>query len=160
MITIDPTGTVVFPEGTTRTVSASGGTGYRWYDSNNVEISTTSSVDLDSEGDYILIANIDNCEITRQFSVEYLDTFKVPNVITPNGDGFNDQWVLPNSYSNKTDVSVIIYRESGEEVLNVQNYRNDWPTSAVAFPTQNMVFYYVIKNAAETLKQGTITVIR
>lgn len=160
LITIDPAGTVVFPEGTTRTVSASGGTGYRWYDSNNVEISNASSVDLDTEGDYILIANIDNCEITRQFSVEYLDTFKIPNVITPNGDGFNDQWILPNSYSNKTDVSVIIYRESGEEVLNVQNYRNDWPTSAVAFPTQNMVFYYVIKNATETLKQGTITVIR
>jgi len=160
LITLDPAGTIVFPEGTTRTVTASGGTAYRWFDSNNVEISNTNSVELNTDGDYILIANIDNCEITRQFSVEYLDTFKVPNVITPNGDGFNDQWVLPNSYSNKTDVSVIIYRESGEEVLNVQNYRNDWPTSAVAFPTQNMVFYYVIKNATETLKQGTITVIR
>jgi len=160
LITLDPAGTVVFPEGTTRTVTASGGTGYRWYDSNNVEISNTDSVDLDAEGDYVLIANIDNCEITRTFSVEYLDTFKVPNVITPNGDGFNDQWVLPNSYSNKTDVSVIIYRESGEEILNVQDYKNDWPTSATAFPMQNMVFYYVIKNSTETLKQGTITVIR
>lgn len=160
LITLDPAGTLVFPEGTTRTVTASGGTAYRWYDSNNVEISNTNSVALDSEGDYILIANIDNCEITRQFTVEYLDTFKVPNVITPNGDGFNDQWILPNSYSNKTDVSVIIYRESGEEVLNVQDYKNDWPTSTISFPTQNMVFYYVIKNATATLKQGTITVIR
>ncbi|MRI01108.1 gliding motility-associated C-terminal domain-containing protein [Kriegella sp. EG-1] len=160
LITLDPDGTIVFPEGTTRTISASGGTAYRWYDINNVELSNTSSVDIDVEGDYILVANIDNCEITRQFTAEYLDTFKVPNVITPNGDGFNDQWILPNSYSNKTDVSVIIYRENGEEILNVQDYKNDWPTSAVAFPAQNMVFYYVIKNASETLKQGTITVIR
>ncbi|MBM1105225.1 gliding motility-associated C-terminal domain-containing protein [Aurantibacter crassamenti] len=160
LITLDPDGTLVFPEGTTRTVTASGGTGYRWFDANNIELSNTNSVDIELEGDYILIANIDNCEITRQFSAEYLDTFKVPNVITPNGDGFNDQWVLPNSYSNKTDVTVTIYKENGEEVLNIQDYKNDWPTSTVAFPTQNMVFYYVIKNASETLKQGTITVIR
>ena len=108
----------------------------------------------------MLIANIDNCEITRQVTVEYLDTFKIPNVITPNGDGFNDQWILPNSYSNKTDVSVIIYRENGEELLNVQDYKNDWPDASLSFPNQNMVFYYTIKNANEILKQGTITVIR
>ncbi|MEO9893529.1 gliding motility-associated C-terminal domain-containing protein [Aurantibacter sp.] len=160
LITLDPEGTLVFPEGTTRTVTASGGTAYHWYDINNVELSNTSTVDIDTEGDYILIANIDNCEITKQFSAEYLDTFKVPNVITPNADGYNDQWILPNSYSNKADVSVIIYSENGEEVLNIQDYKNDWPTSASSFPAQNMVFYYVIKNATETLKQGTITVIR
>ena len=160
LITIDPGGVVVFPEGTTRTVTASGGTAYRWYDINNVEMSNTATVTFDTEGTYILIANIDNCEITRQVTVEYLDTFKIPNVITPNGDGFNDQWVLPNSYSNKPDVTVIVYRESGEELMNVQNYRNDWPDASLAFPQQNMVFYYTIKNANETLKQGTITVIR
>ncbi|MGI9550283.1 MAG: gliding motility-associated C-terminal domain-containing protein [Aurantibacter sp.] len=160
LISIDPDGIVVFPEGTSRTVTASGGTAYRWYDSNNIEISNTDAVTLDTEGSYILIANIDNCEITRQITVEYLDTFKIPNVITPNGDGFNDQWILPNSYSNKPDVSVIIYRENGEELINVQDYKNDWPDASLSFPNQNMVFYYTIKNANEVLKQGTITVIR
>jgi len=160
LITIDPDGTIVFPEGTTRTVTASGGTGYRWYDINNVEISNTASVTLDTEGSYVLIANVDNCEITKQFTAEYLDTFKIPNVITPNGDGFNDQWVLPNSYSNKSDVTVIVYHQNGEELMNVQDYKNDWPDASLAFPQQNMVFYYTIKNANEILKQGTITVIR
>jgi gliding motility-associated-like protein len=160
LITINPDGVVVFPEGTTRTVTASGGTAYRWYDADNVEMSNTESVTFDSEGTYILVANIDNCEITRQVTVEYLDTFKVPNVITPNGDGFNDQWILPNSYSNKPEVSVIIYRENGEELINVSDYKNDWPNSTLALPSQNMVFYYTIKNTNKVLKQGTITVIR
>ncbi|MGB5497680.1 MAG: gliding motility-associated C-terminal domain-containing protein, partial [Maribacter sp.] len=160
LITLDPTGDVVFPEGTSRTVTANGGTAYRWYDSNNVEMSASSSVSFTNEGTYTLVANIDNCEITRQINVTYLDTFKVPNVISVNGDGINDQWMLPNSYSNKADVNVIIYNEKGEEILNEFDYNNSWPSSSMAFPKQNMVFYYKIRNAKEVLKQGTITVIR
>ncbi|WP_373019234.1 gliding motility-associated C-terminal domain-containing protein [Muriicola sp.] len=72
----------------------------------------------------------------------------------------NDQWIIPNSYSNKSDVNVIIYNEKGEEVLNEFSYQNNWPSSSVNFPRQNMVFFYKIRNGGEVLKQGTITVIR
>ena len=160
LITLDPSGDIVFPEGSSRTVTASGGTAYRWYDANNIEISTTSSLNVTEEGTYTLIATIDNCEITRQVDVTYLDTFKIPNVISANGDGINDQWVIPNSYSNKSDINVIIYNDKGEEILNEFDYKNTWPSSSMAFPKQNMVFYYKIRNAQEVLKQGTITVIR
>jgi len=160
LITLDPSDTIVFPEGGSRTVTASGGESYRWFDANNVEMSATSSVTLTEEGAYILIATIGNCEVTRPLTVEYLDTFKVPNVITVNGDGINDQWIIPNSYSNKPDVNIIIYNEKGEEILNEFDYQNNWPQSSMAFPKQNMVFFYKIRNAQEVLKQGTITIIR
>ncbi len=160
LITLDPSGDIVFPEGSSRTVTASGGTAYRWYDANNIEISITSSLNVTEEGTYTLIATIDNCEITRQVDVTYLDAFKIPNVISANGDGINDQWVIPNSYSNKSDINVIIYNDKGEEILNEFDYKNTWPSSSMAFPKQNMVFYYKIRNAQEVLKQGTITVIR
>lgn len=160
LITLDPSSDLIFPEGTSRTITASGGTAYRWYDSNNVEISTGASATFNAEGTYMLMASIENCEVAREINVEYLDTFKVPNVITPNADGFNDQWILPNSYANQSDVSVIIYNDRGIELINEIGYQNDWPSSSMSFPKQNMVFYYIIKNANETLKQGTITVIR
>ncbi len=160
LITLDPGVDVVFPEGTSRTVTASGGTAYRWYDVNNVEMSNSDAYNFSSEGTYTLVASIDNCEISRQITITYLDTFRVPNVISANGDGINDQWVIPNSYSNKTDVNVIIYNEKGEEVMNEFDYKNTWPSSSMSFPKQNMVFYYKIRNAQEVLKQGTITVIR
>jgi len=81
-------------------------------------------------------------------------------VITPNGDGANDQWVIPNSYSNQSDITVTIYTDKGEELINETSYANNWPQSSMSFPQQNMVFYYTIKSPSETLKQGTITVIR
>ncbi|PIB23353.1 gliding motility-associated C-terminal domain-containing protein [Maribacter sp. 4G9] len=160
LIALEPSGNLVIPEGTTRTVNASGGTAYRWLDANNMEISTSDSASITEPGTYTLIASIDNCDIVRQFEVSILDTFKVPNVITVNGDGINDQWVIPNSYSNRQDVNVIIYNGQGEEILNEFDYKNNWPQTSTAFTKQNMVFYYKIRNANEVLKQGTITVIR
>jgi len=160
LITLDPGADIRIPEGTTRTVSASGADSYRWMDAQNNEISTSSSYAFSEAGDYMLIATVGGCQVTRALTVNYLDTFKVPNVISVNGDGINDQWVIPNSYSGRPEVQVIIYNEKGEEVLNEFNYQNNWPASAARFSRQNMVFYYRIRNAQETLKQGTITVIR
>lgn len=160
LIALDVDGEVVFPEGSSRTVTASGGTAYQWLDEGSNLLSSTDQMTFTEEGTFTLIANIDNCQITRQVTVVYLDLFNVPNVITPNGDGANDQWVIPNSYSNKSDVNVIIYSDKGVELINETSYANNWPQSSASFAKQNMVFYYVIKNAAETLKQGTITVIR
>ncbi|WP_435315136.1 gliding motility-associated C-terminal domain-containing protein [Cellulophaga fucicola] len=160
LITLDSSDPVILVEGQTKTITASGGTSYQWLDAANVELSTTASVNLTEEGSYTLIAKIDDCEVIKQFTVSYKDTFNVPNVVTPNGDGKNDLWVLPNSYSNNPDATVIIFNSNGEEILNEKSYKNNWPSSSMSFPKQNMVFYYKIIDGKNGQKQGTITIIR
>lgn len=160
LITLDPGTDIRIPEGTSRSVNAAGGDTYRWLDSNNVELSTASSFAFSEEGSYLLIATIGGCEVVRSLTVSYLDTFRVPNVISVNGDGINDQWIIPNTYSGKPDVVVTIYNDKGEEVFNEPNYQNNWPSATTRFPAQSMVFYYKIRSAGKVLKQGTITVIR
>ncbi|MCK0158106.1 gliding motility-associated C-terminal domain-containing protein [Cellulophaga sp. F20128] len=160
LITLNSDDPVVLVEGQTKSISASGGTSYTWYNAANEELSTTDSVELSTEGTYTLMAKIDACDIVKQFTVSYKDTFNVPNVVTPNGDGKNDLWILPTSYSNNANVTVIIYNSNGEEVLNEKDYKNNWPNSSMSFPKQNMVFFYKIIDAQNSQKQGTITIIR
>jgi len=160
LISLDTPTAVVFPEGSSKTITASGGTAYEWTDAANTSMSSTNTVTLTTEGTYMLKAYIDACVVLKEITVTYKDTFRIPNVITVNGDGINDLWLLPNTYSKKADIGVVIYNSQGVEVFNVTDYQNNWPQSTTEFPSQNMVFYYTIKKGSEILKQGTITVIK
>ncbi|MEM9000938.1 MAG: gliding motility-associated C-terminal domain-containing protein [Bacteroidota bacterium] len=160
LLVLDSDQNIVFPEGESATVTASGAQSYQWYDSSNNLISNSNSATLTNEGEYLVVASFGDCEVSRIITVAYQDIFRVPNVITANGDGINDLWVLPNTYSRRPEVNVIVYNEKGEEILNEANYQNNWPQSTTAFTKQNMVFYYKIRRESKIVKQGTITVIR
>ncbi|MEN1784785.1 MAG: gliding motility-associated C-terminal domain-containing protein [Bacteroidota bacterium] len=157
---LDVESPVVIIEGESTTLNAFGADEYQWYDAENNLIGTGASITLTEQGDYSVLATIGLCQVLQNISIEYRDTFLVPNVVTANGDGINDLWTLPNTFSKDDAIRVIIYNEQGEEVLNQTNYQNNWPESSVAFARNNQIFYYKIKNSLETLKQGTITVIR
>lgn len=159
-IRIDANEPIIIVEGSSKTITATGATAYEWYDSQNNLLSTSASANIASEGQFLLLASVDDCQITKTFNVTYKDNFQVPNVITANGDGINDLWVLPNTYSKQPDVTVIIYNELGEEFFNQREYANNWPSSSVVFSKKNHLFYYKIKRDNQTIKQGTLTVIK
>lgn len=160
LLVLDRPENINIVEGDTETLTASGASSYQWFDTNNTLLGSQDSYSFDTEGEFLLVADFGNCTLSRVITVEYRDTFAIPNVITVNGDGINDQWVLPNTYSRDDSVLVTIYNDRGKEVFSQTNYENNWPESTTAFSEQNQIFYYTVSKSGENLKQGTITVIR
>jgi gliding motility-associated-like protein len=54
---------------------------------------------------------------------------QMPQGISPNGDGLNDQFIVKN-IENYEDNTLIIYDINGQEVNRFENYRNDWSGQA------------------------------
>ena len=48
------------------------------------------------------------------------------NIMTPNNDGFNDNFVIPCLSNNFRQNSLIIFNQWGDEVHNAAPYENDW----------------------------------
>lgn len=160
LLVLDHAKDLVIVEGETKTVTASGAQSYEWFDAGNNLISSTDSYGFQEEGEYLLIADFGSCTLSRVITVTFRDMFAIPNVITANGDGINDLWVLPNSYSRDPNVMVTIFNERGEQIFSQTGYENNWPQSTTSFNKQSMIFYYKISRGGTSLKQGTITVIK
>lgn len=160
LLVLDKSKDLIIIEGETETLTASGADSYEWYDAGNNLISSSSYYDFTEEGQYLLIASFGTCTVSKVITITYRDMFAIPNVITANGDGINDLWVLPNTYSRDPNVLVTIFNERGEQVFSQAGYENNWPQSTTSFNKQNMIFYYKITRGGKSLKQGTITVIK
>lgn len=133
---------------------------------------TTSNVEntiheYSAEGVYTvwLIASDDYCTDSISKEVTIKDCIlTIPNVITPNSDGYNDFFEIKNllEYSKN---NIRIYNRWGKKVYEKDNYRNDWNGTDVPDGT----YYYVIQYSTDgipnvKLKEkfisGTITVTR
>ena len=84
------------------------------YDTSIVVTVQESGIDLDF--DQIDDACDDNVNTT---------TVIVPSGFTPNGDGINDQLVIP-ALSNYTTINLIVYNRYGNVVYEASPYNNDW----------------------------------
>ncbi|MDF0714814.1 gliding motility-associated C-terminal domain-containing protein [Muricauda sp. 334s03] len=160
LLVLDKPKDLIIIEGETKTLTASGADSYEWYDAGNNLISSSNSYDFAEEGEYLLVASFGTCTVSKVITVTYRDMFNIPNVITANGDGINDLWVLPNTYSRDPNVLVTIFNERGEQIFSQAGYENNWPQSTTTFNKQSMIFYYKITRGGNSLKQGTITVIK
>ena len=87
-------------------------------------------------------------------------------MITPNGDGYNDTWIIDNieAYPG-TEVS--IFNRYGMEVYTSDNYMNDWNgtkspgTGGEGDNLPDGAYYYVITNEISgTVYKGAISLIR
>ncbi len=84
---------------------------------------------------------------------------KVMNLFTPNGDGYNDYWVI-NSKDITFPIKVNIYNRFGKLVYRSDNYQNDWNGYYNGNILPKGTYYYIIKDASGNIFKGPVSIIR
>lgn len=101
----------------------------------------------------------DNDSITITVIVDY--NVMVANLITPNGDGYNDRWIIGN-LENYPDTQVLIFNREGQVIYQNDNYDNNWDgTNSNGKKLSDGTYYYAIKfKDNDKVYKGSVTVIR
>ncbi|MEO7310492.1 MAG: PKD domain-containing protein [Chitinophagaceae bacterium] len=100
------------------------------------------------------------CKASDTTSVRLLQLPRIPNTFSPNGDGINDQWNIPNLnlYAGAT---VNVFDRYGKEIFKVTGYSKPWDGKANGKDLPVGTYYYIInpKNGLTPLS-GSITILR
>ena len=85
----------------------------------------------------------------------------IPNVLSRNTDGINNNWVLPALIKNNPEFSVEIYTANGQldYKSGPEGYENQWPEESQS-NLNGTIYYYVISKNDTVLEKGSITIIR
>ncbi|MGB4603694.1 MAG: gliding motility-associated C-terminal domain-containing protein [Bacteroidales bacterium] len=128
-----------------------------WSTGNTSTMQTLSNM---SPGVYMIQVKIIGCDTltdSTKVTVEACD-ITIPNVITPNGDGINDQFQIGNlEYYPNSEIK--IYNRWGKKIYESENYQGDWDGDN---HPEGTYFYILRLNYGNgTLREfhGTITIL-
>ncbi len=157
-LTQDDCGTPEFEGGIDLSVeNASGALEFSW--SNGA---TTEDVNKLESGTYTVTIFDAGCETEMMFVIDDCLTDGPPDVLTPNGDGENDDWIIP-GIANYPNNQVLIYNRWGNIIYDAQPYQNDWRgTNNGGKDLVTGAYYYVVKlnDEENTVYGGAVTIVR
>ncbi len=154
-------------KGETITLTATGGSVYSWDSTPNVsgmQSSATIKVRPGQTTTYqVKVSNASGCSSTSSITIQVNDDYleiHPGNIVTPNGDGKNDTWVVKN-LDLYPDNTVSIFDRGGRKLLEVKHYNNDWNGTMNGSPLAEGTYYYVIDfGPGKGPMKGFITILR
>lgn len=154
-------------KGETVVLTAAGGTTYTWSSADGIisgQNTAVLTIRPETTTTYTVTAsNTNGCSETASYTVGVRDDFqaiKANNILTPNGDGINDLWVVENIDMYPNNV-VTIFDRAGRILFAQKGYKNTWDGMVNGSPLAEDTYYYVIDFGTDKLKQkGFITLIR
>jgi len=146
-------------------LTATGGTSYSWNNADgNIGGQLTDILEarpMDNTTYSVTVTDAAGCQDSAMISVKVVEDFKVDamNILTPNGDGKNDKWIIQNidSYPNN---EVKIYDRAGRLVYTRRNYNNEWNGTMNGSPLAEGTYYYILTIEGGKTAKGYITIIR
>lgn len=137
---------------------------------NTLKVNYSSGLDFSSNKEIIdtLTLTVRNvCDSSVEQLIIHIRPYLKPiNILTPNGDGINDRWVVYNiendAYINN---QVMIYDRYGNMVYKISNYTNvsGWDGTYNGHPLSEGTYYYIILYKEDTYTKslkGYINILR
>jgi gliding motility-associated-like protein len=83
----------------------------------------------------------------------------ISSLFTPNNDGMNDLWYIPdlNSYGK---LEVTVYNRYGQVVYQSAAYKNDWDGTWSGNPLPSGSYYYIMKSSTKGPIKGVVNILR
>jgi gliding motility-associated-like protein len=107
--------------------------------------------------------NVDSCSFYVSVEADEnsgcIDNVVVSDLISPNGDGKNDFWIIHET-SYIIGCTVYVYNRWGQKVFEAENYDNTWGgTSQSGEKLPDGAYYYVIECDGELKYKGDISIL-
>jgi gliding motility-associated-like protein len=153
--------------GTTANLLATGGDFYNWLPdtalSCNICAATTASP-AQTTTYLVEVENMDGCKDTASVLVDVREDVNqvifIPNVLTPNADGFNDTWFIKNiELFPKNEVQIV--NRWGDIVFQTNDYQNNWDGNYSGGNLPAGTYYYILNVGGQWgILKGDVTIIR
>ena len=147
-------------------LQAEGGIRYEWFPQNGLDNSTIKNPVFDAvESTAYSVTGYDRngCSNVALQTIEVSTDYNLipTNVITPDGNGQNDFWIITN-IENYIECQISIFNRWGSEVLKTTGYQNDWDgrnENGDILPDGTYYYTLSFPNSDKTYK-GAVSIIR
>ncbi|WP_439556078.1 gliding motility-associated C-terminal domain-containing protein [Dyadobacter sp.] len=119
---------------------------------NTIKDENVGEYQYETPGEYTVVLtsyNAAGCPLSIAKKVKALPPFTLNNVITPNGDGKNDTFIVPVS-----PASLEVFNRWGKSVFKTADYKNDWGKGIA-----NGTYFYVVDTPQGNHCKGWVEVL-
>jgi gliding motility-associated-like protein len=123
---------------------------YLWWPDQFMDDPTSSTPIVDPDADisyFVQIVDINGCIDTARVNVTVLPdltTLIIPNLFTPNSDGYNDLWEIGNIQAFVAN-ELTIFNVYGQVVYDIAPYNNEWGGTYNGNPLPDGTYFYVLR---------------
>jgi len=105
----------------------------------------------------VIGTSIWGCQIKDSVKIMVIKNarLKIPNILTVNGDGYNEKWDL-SMIKDIENYTIYIYDAHMKLIKELRNYKNDY-----SFDNQSAgLYHYIIEGVNQSVFKGSIDVLK
>ena len=141
-------------------LTASGASTYKWSPNKYIRTMQGTSLIVKPSSDItyrVIGTSIWGCQIKDSVKIMVIKNarLKIPNILTVNGDGYNEKWDL-SMIKDIENYTIYIYDAHMKLIKELRNYKNDY-----SFDNQSAgLYHYIIEGVNQSVFKGSIDVLK